>query len=372
MTFPPDLLAAYQRTLKFIYDSGLDIFYRQDGEDDISASEEEMVLIKKAVETHKKTYIDMHRFKFNYLLWRDLTKDTKLPMAPLKQLLPEALSWWNINKPTGDTITEMLWNMMYYSPVSNPQAVLVKRLAHQLPTYMCHRLFQLFSTSRDPKDFSSIYQYRDATRNNQTFFDSTRDVGSSLRSMAEMYNPERPLAPAAQPPALAVAGTYTIHGAFPPTGQSPMRRTREWYENPANSQNYAFQRRHNCVGCSVLMVCDENGDPLKGKTCAHCRTEGATWWCTMCRVFLHGLPPRACTLADGGTPLLMAAAAHMPANSRKRSLDGELVPFYTRMSCSDKHHQNARERAFGNINSNSMVSISWLSLIPASITSTAI
>ena len=142
MNFPPELLAAYKRTLKLIYDSGLDIFYREDGEDDISASNEEMARIEKAVKKYEKTYIDMYHFKFNYLLWRDLTDDVNLPMPPLLQLLPYALAWWNANKPIGDTITKMLWNMMYYTPISNPQAVLVKRLAHQLTTYTCHRLFQ--------------------------------------------------------------------------------------------------------------------------------------------------------------------------------------------------------------------------------------
>ena len=305
MNFSAELLAAYKRVLKFIYDNGLDIFYRDDGEDDISASEEEMARIEKAVRKHKKTYIDMYRFKFNYLLWRDLTDDRNLPMPPLKQLLPYALAWWNPNKPIGDTLTEHLWNMMYYTPISNPQGVLVKRLAHQLPTYMCHRLFQLLSTNRDPSSFSSIYHYRDTTRRRRTFFDSTREVGSLLRSMAEAYNPERPLAPAAQPPALAVAGTYTLHGAFPYTGQSPLKNRRQRYEDPANSDQFWFQRRHNCVGACVHMAVDANSNPVKNKTCIQCGKDGATYWCTQCHVFLHG--PGQRQTEEG--PLLMAAAS---------------------------------------------------------------
>ena len=360
MNFSAELISAYKRTLTLIYDSGLDIFYREDGEDDISASDEEMARIEKAVEVHKKAYVNMQCFRFNYCLWRDLTQDRKLPMPPLLNLLPDALSWWNINKPTGDTITEMIWDLMYYTPVSNPQAVLVKRLAHQLPTYMCHRLFQLFSTSRNPSSFSSIYQYRDATRRDQSFFNSTNQVGSILRSLAERYNPERPLAPAAQQQsALAVAGTYTMHGSFPPTGQSPLKTRRAHYEDPSNSNELVFQRRHNCVGCNVYMVVDEHGNPINPKICSHCGKDNATFWCTQCRCFLHGNPPR------GETPVLMAAAAHLPPNNRKRTADGDYKPFYTRMSCSDQWHYHARQRAFSNIKNNSMVCVTVTDFDPS-------
>jgi len=69
--------------------------------------------------------------------------------------------------------------------------------------------------------------------------------------------------------------------------------------------------------------------------------------------------------SKAGVTCTSARAKWVAYNCRKRSLDGELVPFYTRMSCSDKHHQNARERAFGNINSNSMVSISVAEFDPS-------
>ena len=187
----------------------------------------------------------------------------------------------------------------------------------------------------------------------------------SLILLEKLVHPERPLAPAAQPPALAVAGTYTLHGAFPHTGQSPLKNRRQRYEDPANSHQFWFQRRHNCLGCNVLMACDENAEPLKGKLCAHCGKDGATWWCTQCRVLLHGLPPTSRTLADGEAPLLMAAAAHLPANCRKRNSGGELVNFYTRMSCSDQWHYHARQRAFGNINNNSMISVSVTEFDPS-------
>jgi len=177
--------------------------------------------------------------------------------------------------------------------------------------------------------------------------------------MAEAYNPERPLAPAAQPhvPA-AVSGTYTLHGAFLHTGQSPLKNRCAHYENPSNSNQLWFQRRHTCLGCNVHMAVDGHGIPVTKKICAHCGKDGATWWCTQCRCFLHGLPPTSRTQADGERPLLMAAAAHLPPNNRKRTADGEYVHFYTRMSCSDQWHYHARQRAFGNINNNSMVCVS--------------
>ena len=355
MNFPAPLLAAYERTLDFIYESGLNIFYKEDGQDDIVADEEEMKRIERAVVRHEKTFVDMYRFKFNYLLWRDLTDDVNLPMAPLKQLLPDALSWWNISKCVGDDITRMLWEMMYHTPVTNPQAVLVKRLAHQLPVYMCHRLFQLFGVSRNLDSFSSIHQYRDHARRNQTLFSSTLQIDSILRSMANAYNPEQPLAMAPQPSLnLAVAGTYTMHGAFPPTGMSPKKNHRAWYSNPVNVHRFEFQRRHSCVGSAVRISCDASGNPHRGVTCVECGRDGATWWCAQCRVFLHGLPPTSRSLEEGEAPLLMAAASH----SRKRNAAGQHVAHYGRMSCSDRWHYSAQQRLFSAINPNSIFCMS--------------
>jgi len=364
MNFSPTLLASYERTIKFIYDSGLNIFYRDEGDEDIQASDEEMARIKKAVKKHKKTYIEYYRFLQAYQVWRELTDcETKLPLPPLKNLLALALSWWNINKPSGDMITQMLWSMMYYSPVSNPQAVLVKRLAHQLPTYMCHRLFQLFNTTRDPSTFKSIYQYRDHTRKKTSLWKSTREIDSILISMANAYNPEPPLPP---PPAaaanLAVAGTYTMHGAFQATGQSPLRSRRQWYINSANANLQAFQRRHACLGCSVGIACDQFGRAIAGGNCAQCGGSGATWWCTQCRVFLHGGAPKT---SNGEPPLLMAAASHLPPDGRKRTAEGQFVDFFTRMSCSDKWHHCARERAYSGTTATSITTVSTAEFNPS-------
>ena len=364
MNFSATLLASYKRTIKFIYDSGLNVFYRDEGDEDIEASDIEMARIKKAVEKHKKTYIDYYRFKQAYQLWRELTDcETKLPLPPLKNLLALALSWWNINKMSGDMITQMLWQMMYYSPVSNPQAVLVKRLAHQLPTYMCHRLFQLFNTTRDPSTFRSIYQYRDHTRKKQSLWKSTRQIDSILISMANAYNPEPPLPPAAAASAnLAVTGTYTMHGAFQSTGGSPIRRRKQWYTNSNNVNLQAFQRRHSCLGCSVGIACDGSGRALASRDCAQCGGSGATWWCSQCRVFLHG---GASKTSNGEQPLLMAAASHLPPDGRKRTAEGQFVDFFTRMSCSDKWHHCARQRAYSGITTTSITTVSTAEFDPS-------
>ena len=361
MNFPEPLLASYERTVKFIHDSGLHIFYRDGGEDEIQANEEEMKRIEKAVEKHKDTYKDMYRFLFNYKLWRDLTDGPKLPLPPLLYLIPLALAWWNINKPSGDMITQMIWDRMYYSPVSNPQAVLVKRLGHQIPNYMCHRLFQLFNTSRDLSSFSSILQYRDTTRRGLSFFNSTVAVDALLVSMAKRYNPAQQLPP--PPPAgaplvvnQAVAGTFSMAGAFPVTSNTPLRNRKAWYEDPSNACHYVFQRRHSCIGGCVHIACDENRKPVDGKdkTCAECGKTGATWWCPQCHVFLHGLKPSARSLGPGEETTLMAAASQM----RKRNSEGELINHYTQMSCSDKWHLQARTRAFSGTNSTSIVTVS--------------
>ncbi|EJK53995.1 hypothetical protein THAOC_26463, partial [Thalassiosira oceanica] len=75
-------------------------------------------------------------------------------------------------------------------------SAMVKRLAHQMPMYTIHRLFQLFSTSRPLTDFSSLLHYRDYTRKDYPFWKSIYHQESILSTMAGRYEPERPLGPA--------------------------------------------------------------------------------------------------------------------------------------------------------------------------------
>ena len=355
MNFPEELLSAYRRTLEFINVSGLNIFYRPDGDDGISASDEEMARIKRAVELHNKTFPDLHRFTFNYQVWRDLTQSTNLPLPPLKNLLPTVLSGWNCNKPTGDTITQMLWDLMFHSPKSNPQAVLVKRLAIQIPFYMCHRFFQLLSISRPLSDFSSIYQYRQYAGRGRTFHASVCKIDSMLRSMAAAYDPQPPLAPpAAQPFIQALPGTVTMAHAYPLTGSSPMRYRGNYFHDPTNANLLPFQRRHSCLGWGVHLQCDEHGNTLGGTACAECGRDGAAYWCTQCHVWLHGGPPTA----RQGTPTLMAAGDTIRKDNRKRNIEGNRKNFYTKMTCNDRWHHQARARHMGNATATSMMNVS--------------
>mmetsp|Transcript_16891 Transcript_16891/g.33850 ORF Transcript_16891/g.33850 Transcript_16891/m.33850 type:complete len:133 (-) Transcript_16891:1314-1712(-) len=88
-----------------------------------------MKRIEKAVEKQKATFQEgMTRFEFNYRLVRKLLRPANLPLPPCSQILPFALGSWNIMKPSGDMITQMIWSANYHPPINNAQTALVKKL----------------------------------------------------------------------------------------------------------------------------------------------------------------------------------------------------------------------------------------------------
>ena len=210
MEFAEDLLEAYDEVMDLLFESGLNIFYRGSNDDGITADEEEMLRIKTSVEKNAMYYVDFKRFEFNYRLWRAATASNNLPLPPLKSILPQALAWWNINKPIGDMITQMLWEHNYHPPTNTPQSAMVKRLAHQMPMYMIHRLFQLFSTSRPLADFNSLLHYRHNTRQKYPFWKSIYHQELILAALARPAHHYRP------PP--------FAYKAVSPTRLSPGRR----------------------------------------------------------------------------------------------------------------------------------------------------
>ncbi|EJK71390.1 hypothetical protein THAOC_07177, partial [Thalassiosira oceanica] len=349
MKFDDDLLEAYGQVIDLLYDSGLKIFYRGGNDDGITANEEEMSRIRTAVEKNAKYFVDFKRFEFNYRLWRAATAPNNLPLPPLKSILPQALAWWNVNKPVGDMITQMLWEYNYHPPTNTPQSAMVKRLAHQMPMYMIHRLFQLFSTSRPLTDFSSLLHFREYTRKKYPFWKSIYHQETILAALARRYDPERPLGPAAeeevqQEDVDIPEGVSSMPLMHPVTGSTPKKRIRGYYANQSNSHKLPYQRRHCCLGYSVVQVCDQEGQ-LVSRRCAQCGDPGASWWCTQCHVYLHGLPRKPRT-ADGRLELMAT-----PRN--KRDARGELI--FARQTCSHKWHRVAREAMASHLSDTSVV-----------------
>ncbi|KAL7528230.1 hypothetical protein ACHAXR_002338 [Thalassiosira sp. AJA248-18] len=101
---------------------------------------------------------------------------------------------------------------------------------------MIHRLYQLFSTSRGLDTFDSMLHFRDVTRKKLKFWKSLRHLESSLCSMAAAYDPVRSLVPTAVHgqvvrPSTLPGSAISMHGLFPPTGQSPQRKVKAWYQD---------------------------------------------------------------------------------------------------------------------------------------------
>ena len=346
MNFPQELLESYGKVLGTLYDDGLGIFYRPDpnGDGKLVANDTEMKRIERAVEKNKDTFKEgMSRFDFNRRLWVKATAPGNLPLPPTRQILPTALSTWNINKPTGDMITQMLWEYNYEAPHKNAQGALVKRLAHQYPMYTAHRLIQLFSCNRPLSSFGSLLSFRDHTRRRNTFWHSIRHQESILCSMAAQYDPERPIALA---PAPVAAGqivatpnnTRPWPGVFPTSGRSPKKFRSAFYENQGNSHLYEYQRRWHCPGL-VQLVCNERGVVVKGKRCAQCGKCDASWYCPVCKVYLCNSTPNATRRNGEPIPLMAAATGEVDANNQP-------VFIYARFTCSDLWHAIPRQQYY--------------------------
>jgi hypothetical protein len=131
-----------------------------------------MKRVEKVVENQKAAFQEgMTRFEFNYRLVRKLLRPANLPLPPCSQILPFALGLgsWNIMKPSGDMITQMIWSANYHLPINNAQTAPVKKLARQIPMYTFHRLCQMLSRSRPLDDFRSILSYRNQVRKDLPF-----------------------------------------------------------------------------------------------------------------------------------------------------------------------------------------------------------
>lgn len=350
MNFSPELLGAYEAMLEFVYNSGLNIFYRndRDGSGKIVADDIEMKRIETAVAKHGRTFgagEGMSRFDFNYRLWRKALEEENLPLPPVKQILPLPLAHWNINKPCGDMTTQMLWEQNYHPPknANNVQSALVKRLGHQYPSYAVHRLFQLFATEKPLDSFPSILSFRDRVRKNLAFWMSFCHMESTLSSMAVEYDPERPL----PPPGAAGAGNNQValpHNipswpdVFPTTGSSPKRQRRTYYGNADNSHKYYYQRRHRCLGI-VHIASDANGNPVKHKTCAQCNRKDASWYCGTCHLYFHNMTHNVKIRGNQPIPVMAASTGQINA-------DGTPEIMYARMTCADLWHYNARQQFY--------------------------
>lgn len=319
MNFSPELLRAYDAMLKKVYDSGLEIFYRDDrnGSGQIAANDTEMKRIEAAVAKYGRTFgagEGMSRFDFNYRLWRKATEEENLPLPPVKQILPLSLAHWNINKPPGDITTQMLWEQNYHPPENNVQTALVKRLGHQYPSYVCHRLSQLFATKKQLDSFPSILSFRDCVRKDLPFWKSFCHMESTLCSMAAEYDPERPLAlPAAVANRQGALPSNLPFwpGVFPTTGSSPKRARRSYYGDANNSHKYHYQRHNHCLGI-VHIVCDPgSGNPVKHKTCAQCGRKDAAWYCGVCHLYFHNMTPREKVRGGEAIPMMAAPTGRM-------------------------------------------------------------
>jgi len=356
MTFSSGLFDAYAIVLAFIYQEALEIFYRQDPsfEGKIQANEAEMKMIKKAIEKHKDMVVDYDSLLYNHQLHFEAMRNENLPYPPLQMIIPKMLSDWNIMKPSGDQVTQMLWSLNYSVPYMNPQSSVVKRLSHLIPLYNIHRLFQLFSVGKSLQDFATIRSFRRYVNKQATFWDSAREVEGILIRMQQLYSPPPAINSVAHLRQMNVpAGCVPVAGFLPSTGVTPHHNPRAFYNNPLNAGHTAYDRRAHCVGVSIHFPCDESGSIIKRRhRCAACGNDRATAYCFGCHCWLHHTPSQS---ASNTNPLMTC------------TIDGKQM--FAVQTCADKYHFEARMRAFENASmTRNVPQLTWVSRVPGCYT----
>ena len=152
-----------------------------------------MARIEQAVEINKEVIVNVRTLQFNYKLWAVTTQEKNLPLPTVVYDVPLAYSWWNITKPGGDQITQMLWENNFTVPRHSAQCVLVKRFAVLMPAYMIHRLSQMVRCDKELTEFDGCHACRRYIAKDRPFWSTIQSLEEDLLAMADRYTPAWPL-----------------------------------------------------------------------------------------------------------------------------------------------------------------------------------
>ena len=203
------------------------------------------------------------------------------PMQPLHRIIPMQHAWWNVVKPGGDTITQLIESNCCKHPHINFETRASSRLL-QYGLVTVHRLFQLTSARRDT--YHSLHQYRHCASKRNSFFNTMLKCFNYFRSPAHelprMITPPRP------PPRRCHRNLYrTPEGkrfkaaesliTTPSTCLTPKKKSRQ-----LSGGDDPFNRRHRlCKGPPVLLKIEY------GRQCWICKRK-TKWMCQGCHLFV--------------------------------------------------------------------------------------
>ena len=241
---------------------------------------------------------NVNAFKSTYFLWLTAYCDVKRngPFPPIHRIIPMQHSWWNVVKPGGDNITQLVENQA----VRHPHVDFETRPSSRLLQYAfvtIHRLRQALSAKVER--YSSITQYRHCASKRTTFVDTMLDCFNIFRKLS-IANVELQFNEAS----IDVQGQQMrtplrVHTRFrtqegrrfianesiyttPSTCLTPTKTCRERLD--FDGDDVFSKRRRGCMGPPVFIRCNAENR----RRCCHCNSK-TYWMCQGCHmVVCHG------------------------------------------------------------------------------------
>ena len=241
---------------------------------------------------------DANALKSTFFLWLTAYCDVKKngPFPPIHRIIPMQHSWWNVVKPGGDNITQLVENQV----VKHPHVDFETRPSTRLLQYAfvtVHRLRQALSANIER--YSSVTQYRHCASKRTTFIDTMLACFQIFLRLSNINNDELYNDVSNENQGQQIRTPQRMQTRFrtqqgrrfivedslytkPPTCLTPTKTCRERLD--FDGQDEFCKRRKECMGPPVLLKSNGGG----GRRCCYCKKK-TFWMCQGCHlVICHG------------------------------------------------------------------------------------
>lgn len=169
-----NLLNSYESVQRYMYQDILAWAYK----DEIPSRELKMVT---AIAKTIPTIGGSGEFLSQFHLWRHISRKERLPLPPLKRMLPSIHATWNAFKSGSDTTTKIIENYRFKHPHTNCNSRATHRLL-LLSFVFIHRCIQ--ATSCNVETHSTLQGLRDAATQRNNFYDTLEALKEYFKARA--------------------------------------------------------------------------------------------------------------------------------------------------------------------------------------------
>jgi hypothetical protein len=173
-------------------------------------------------------------FLCQFELWQFMTKKMKLPLPPVKRILPMVFAEWNADKGGSDTISGLLKEVMPSLPVQSAQAGAVAQMI-MMGDVAVHRLRHMFSAKPNlAQGYPSLHHYRNANNQRSSFHDMLIDKHNVLLTRLKQNTAVASMPPAqgttgARPVTRQTASAKSVGWGSEMMGSTPTRNIQKFY-----------------------------------------------------------------------------------------------------------------------------------------------